>query len=211
LDGGPVVDTSSFPGFDHIYWIHQGFEQDTTYGILDQEIPVNFGQIIRGTVSPAIPIHIKLHELSKISDIIWIASDTMAVTDDVISVFTKYNIVGWTTYPLLSEPQNDSNAKKYHGLAITGRCGAINYSRSVPIQRRYPAGVFPAFQGIYFDESSWDGSDIFMTPPESIWTFVTERVRSALQECAINNVILERVTDIILDAWIVENHRRDKL
>ncbi len=48
------------------------------------------------------------------------------------------------------------------GLAITGRCDAVDITRSSVVVREHPAGWFPVFRGMFFDLDSWDGSDLFM-------------------------------------------------
>lgn len=44
----------------------------------------------------------------------------------------------------------------------------------------YPAGSFPILKGLYFDERSWDGSDIFRPSDDTAWIFITNRVKNVL-------------------------------
>jgi hypothetical protein len=53
-----------------------------------------------------------------------------------------------------------------------------------------PGGVFPWWRGYYFDEESWDGSDIFMPTERSLVFFVVDRVRRALNRAKVRNIDL---------------------
>jgi len=50
-------------------------------------------------------------------------------------------------------------------------------------------------KGLFFDMQSLDGSDIF-TPENSMFTFVTERVKEVLIREMFTNLQFERITDI---------------
>lgn len=112
----------------------------------------------------------------------------------------EHRISGWRTYPVnvmdkLGEPQPD-----YEGLVVTGRCGNVDLARSIVVLSEYPTGWYPHFLGHYFEESSWDGSDIFMETPDSAGRvtahkFVTEKVRLAFEKAKIKNARLERLTE----------------
>ena len=52
--------------------------------------------------------------------------------------------------------------KNYAGSQVLGRCGAVDLSRSAVILKKYPGGWFPNLLGHFFDEGSWDSSDLFM-------------------------------------------------
>jgi len=51
------------------------------------------------------------------------------------------------------------------------------------------------FVGVFFDEASWDGSDIFM-PENYSYTIVTGPVRGALSRANISNAYFDRLTDV---------------
>jgi hypothetical protein len=91
--------------------------------------------------------------------------------------------------------------RDYNGLQISGRCGAVNLTRSVVVLSEYPAGWFPHFLGHYFAEDSWDGTDLFMERPDERGrvtghVFATERVRDVFRRAKVRNVAFERLTDV---------------
>jgi hypothetical protein len=49
--------------------------------------------------------------------------------------------------------------------------------------------------GLFFDETSWDGSDLFQ-PQGTLFVLVRDSVRRALEEAKVRNVAFERITDI---------------
>src|SRR5437588_991555 len=80
----------------------------------------------------------------------------------VIDVLLDNRFTGWSTYPAVVCDKSGLEYAHYHGLVITGRCGQRNLSASKIELSEYPGGWFPNFVGHYFDETSWDGSDLFM-------------------------------------------------
>jgi hypothetical protein len=95
---------------------------------------------------------------------------------------------GWRTYPVHLYAKDGARIPGYHGLAIHGRCGPLDDSRSVQLDTIYPGGVFPKWYGLYFDEETWDGSDLFMTSSEQAWIFVVEAVKRAFEKAKLTNV-----------------------
>jgi hypothetical protein len=90
----------------------------------------------------------------------------------------------------------------YHGLSIGGRCGPLDLQRSVEFAKPYPAGVFPAYRGLFFPPESWDGSDLFMPGDEMLFVFAVDRVQKAFHKAKITNVAFER-------ADLIERATRD--
>jgi len=87
--------------------------------------------------------------------------------------------------------------KGYSGLVVSGRCGAIDNSRSVQVQKAVvgnPKGHALVWKGLYFAEESWDGSDIFR-PPGTGYIFVTEKVRAALDRAKVTNLTCTALAD----------------
>jgi hypothetical protein len=91
----------------------------------------------------------------------------------------------------------------YAGLAITGRAGTIDSSRSKKVWRGPHFEGGPKWQnylGMYFTNDQWDGSD-FSLPGDTGWMIVTERVMEALKaELFIPNVEFQRLTEVERDA-----------
>jgi hypothetical protein len=67
----------------------------------------------------------------------------------------------------------------YAGMAISGRCGPVDLSRSAIELREMPGGWFPYFRGHFFVPDTWDGSDLFMAVPDQLGKLSTARFISA--------------------------------
>lgn len=105
---------------------------------------------------------------------------------------------GWTTYPVEVYGKKGELISGYHGLAVTGRCGPIDNNRSIPriCEPPVPEGrVCRMWFGLFFDETTWDGSDIFLSASAVHLIFVTEAVKLALEKAKITNVKFTSLTD----------------
>jgi hypothetical protein len=119
--------------------------------------------------------------------------DPLFVHQRVIDVLLDNRFTGWSTYPAVVCDRSGLENTHYHGLVITGRCGQRNLSASKIELSEYPGGWFPNFVGYYFDEKSWDGSDLFMEEGDESGLgdsakFMTERVVDALQRVGVKNL-----------------------
>jgi hypothetical protein len=123
-------------------------------------------------------------------------TSTPLVSDLVVSVFRSFS--GWTTYPVEVYGKKGELIPGYHGLAVTGRCGPIDDSRSVPriCEPPVPQGrVSRKWFGLFFDEKTWDGSDVFLSESATHLTFVSEAVKLALEKAKITNVEFTPLTE----------------
>lgn len=98
----------------------------------------------------------------------------------LVLALRQIGATGWATYPVALTGKWDEPLATYYGLVVHGRCGPIDESRSVRVVREYPAGRFTRLRGLFFDESSWDGSDFFMPRDRTGWIFVTRRIRDVI-------------------------------
>ncbi|HEY8241357.1 MAG TPA: DUF1629 domain-containing protein, partial [Kiritimatiellia bacterium] len=106
----------------------------------------------------------------------------------VVDALKAGRFSGWETYPIDLFGKDGSRISGYHGLAVIGRCGLIDNSRSVKIQKIYPGGVFPAWRGLYFDPETWDGSDLFMLANKWGHILVVDAVKRAFEKAKVTNV-----------------------
>lgn len=105
------------------------------------------------------------------------------------------SIAGWSSYPVELRGKTGEILGAYSGFVVTGRCGPLQPDRSVRAAKEYPAGTFPVLRGLFFDEASWDGTDIFMPDDDSAWVFVTERAKKVLLSGA-KNLRFEKLADV---------------
>jgi hypothetical protein len=85
----------------------------------------------------------------------------------------------------------------YKLLVVTGRAGGIQNDRSSKLWKMPPPGGNPyeAWKGIYFDENSWDGSDMFCLG-ETAHIVVVERLKQALTREGVTNIEFVPLADV---------------
>ena len=131
-----------------------------------------------------------------------------AFSERVVKLLQDNEVTGCKFYPMKIKDHED---KKYYLLTVTGRCGALDDSKSKVIMTReypetkiqnsnivIPQGQFSLMKGRYFPLDSWDGSDFFM-PEGTLFTYVTERVMSLLKKHKVTNVFMQNLTEV---EWI---------
>lgn len=119
------------------------------------------------------------------------------ISEKFRSVLQDSGFTGWATFPV-AVVVDGSPLPGYHGLAVTGRCGAIDddLSERVIVPPPVPGGAaMPHLRGLCWSPESWDGSDLFMAENYS-GVFVVERVKQALEAAEITNVAFERLSEV---------------
>ncbi len=115
----------------------------------------------------------------------------MVIADSVVQMLRSHGFTGWGLYDLTVHDKQGQPVPGYSGLAVSGRCGNLEQSMSVQVQRICPGGVFPFWKGLLFDPSTWDGSDFFMPAGKTGYVFVVEAVKQAFEKAKIRDVEFE--------------------
>ncbi len=120
-------------------------------------------------------------------------------------VLESIGSTGYRRVPVVLKTMRGESIDGFSVISITGKSGKIDWSKSEPTMRppRFKGGRETlAFKGCFFDESEWDGSDIFV-PDDTLFIVVTERVALALKKAKLKNVELtpmdERLSDLTSD------------
>jgi hypothetical protein len=184
-----TVSTSEvFPGFSKVYWLHEPggsrafrgdipLSVDDAFAVTRAEKMVGHVEV-RWTMGRAVP-----------SDVIWATiAAPVILSDRAIGILRGGEFSGWLTYPVELLGKDGMPIPNYHGLAVRGRCGPIEQSRSTKIDRIYPGGIFPVLKGMYFDPLTWDGSDVFMPSSNVGFILVVEKMKRAFETARIKNV-----------------------
>lgn len=130
-------------------------------------------------------------------EVIWTThAIPIIIADSVVNLLRMHGFTGWSLYPVSVRNKQGHPVSGYSGLAVTGRCGDIDFSRSVEIPRIRPAGIFPVLKGLLFEPASWDGSDFFMPSRRSGHVFVVEEVKKAFEKAKIRNVSFEPLDQV---------------
>ena len=187
--------TIKFPGFDKLFKIGSPQVRGEFTARLGLDRKLEF-QYLRGEIG-VVPTPIAASWAiggRAPGDIVWTDRSLLIVSDRVVEVLNDNKLTGWSTYPVTLTNRDDEILNGYCGLAITGRCGEIDNSRCQIVPKQYPAGEFPVYRGIYFDESTWDGSDIFCFSGGGARKCVTERFRAAVEEAGLRDIDFEALS-----------------
>jgi hypothetical protein len=181
--------TRVFPGFNRCFWftepgLHRGFRADVelsvkaAFSITRKECSSNNVVIARWQMGATSP-----------SDVIWTSiAAPLLVSDRVVEILRKLGATGWSTYGVALVGKRGERIGGFHGLAVHGRCGPIDNSKSVEVQRQFPGGLMSMWRGLYFEPSTWDGSHLFMPAGKGGWIFVVNEIRVALEKARIKHI-----------------------
>jgi len=157
-------------------------------------------EVTRGEWVPPRAVHISHFKGSaNPGDVIW-TSDffPLIVSQRVIDVLEANAVTGWRTYPVVVHNKAKAVVPGYHGLAITGRCGFFDGTRSRVVLRDYPAALVEERVGYHLDEASWDGSDIFCSIAGSGMKLCTAAVKEVLERAKVRNLSFEPISDLTI-------------
>jgi hypothetical protein len=193
-------DMRDFPGFEHIYLLHDPLSKRPMRGEIDQKIDTF--AVTRGDAEVSAPVQVSWYMGGGMpSDFVWTGNvGALIVHRRVVQLMREQGFTGWRSYVVSVIGKGGDYHPEYEGLVILGRCNSADLSRSVVVLSEYPAGWLPHFLGYYFDEASWDGTDLFMETPDALGkttahVFVTERVRLAFEKAKVKNVRFGRLTE----------------
>jgi hypothetical protein len=185
---GSKSTSRAFPGFDKLFYLGESGSSRAFRG--DVPVETNAVALTRAELQPALPLSVDWAMGSaKPGEVIWTTMGTMViVAEPVVQLLRAKGFTGWSLYPAAIRDKQGQPVPGYSGLAFTGRCGDIDKARSVQVPRIRPAGIFPAWKGLFFDPTSWDGSDLFMPGGPVGWKLVVEEVKRAFEQARIRNV-----------------------
>lgn len=191
--------------YDRLYDLREEFECDGAFrGAPEDGVIADPFALLGNVEKPTRPIRFDYHCSGgeSVCDVIWTGFVAVVLlSDPLVDVLRGEAFSGWTTYPAEVYDKRSKKLPKYHGLAVTGRAGPIDNTRSERVWRGpyFPGGPkVEQYVGLYFQYDRWDGSDIFL-PEGSGWIVVTERVKDVLDSLDIPNIKLVRLTTLERD------------
>lgn len=164
-------------------WALTNFEGCDTVDLFTGKFKVE-GEIIMSQIQGT-----KFVDVVSTGDTLNIYSNTM------FEVFEKNSFTGWGKILVVVVLRNGQRIYQYSFLTVTGKCGSLDESKTqiedVPISNSPSAKPLIVKRGLFFDEDTWDGSDIF-NPEGTFFILVTEKVRDALIQHKFTNMAIER-------------------
>jgi hypothetical protein len=198
--------TQPFPGFDHFYSLSDPLKDSAYRGVIDVDDALS---LTRGTISVTEPVSVRWKMgRTKPLDVVWTTMRfPLIVNSRVVELLADRGITGWSDYKVTLVEKSGEVRTDFVGLQIHGRCGPINLNDSTVVLKEYPVGWLPELQGHYFDEESWDGSDIFMHAPDQTGKevghiLVSRKVKDLFEEANVENVVLTPVPDVTVSLSI---------
>jgi len=145
-------------------------------------------RLFRGDEVSSTPVPFCWAEGSRLYDVLLSTLPSDLLSAHCFNVLETAHATGWSRYLIELHGKNDEPIDGYSGLVVTGRCDPPQYDRS-RVETRIGASGKPykVKIGLYFDEATWDGSDVF-TPEGTTFVFVTAKVKQALEEAKITGV-----------------------
>lgn len=189
--------SNSFPGFDQLYLLGEpgasrafradlALSTDEAFAVTRHELRWNEPVIANWMMGAKSPV-----------DVIWTGyAAPLLVSERVVDLLGSLGALGWSTYEVKVLGKGGESISGYRGLAVHGRCGPVENSKSIEIPRRYPAGIFPVWKGLYFDPGTWDGSHLFMPAGRAGWIFAVDEVKQAFERAKVKNIALRRLSDV---------------
>ncbi len=127
---------------------------------------------------------------SKVYDTLYTGWILTAVSKKITDILEANNFIGWKKYEADFYDKKGNLIEGYSLLGVTGRAGKLDRSLSEKI---YKESEWPFikrrnfYKGLYFEEGTWDGSDIFMME-DNYSILITEKVYKALKKAKLTNV-----------------------
>lgn len=132
-------------------------------------------------------------------DFIWTTwAGVFLISDRVRQLLEEEQITGWLTYAVELTDRQEGALSGYFGFAVTGRCGPFLPKKSEVVIKPppVPGGRSAAHRrGLFFDPSTWDGSDIFCSEDGTGFVVATKRVVELVDRSRITNVAFETLAD----------------
>ena len=179
--------SSHFPGFSHIFELHDPCADRPFRASLDV---TNELSLLRCEAKHETPIPGRwAMGGSKPGDVVWTTlAVPVLVSERVVSVLQEGGFSGWDVLPVELRDKSGDLLRSHYYLCVSGRSGAVDDARSVKFDKIMPGGAFPRWRGLYFDPTSWDGSDLFMPTGKVAWIFAVEAVKKAFDRAKVKNV-----------------------
>lgn len=199
----------TFPGFDRMYDLHDPVGKRPFRGCFQHH---DTGlQLSRAEATTRDPVRVTWAMGSAApGDVIWTTSaHPLIVSARVVELLRSQQLTGWSTYPVRVFDKAGHERDGFAGLAVTGRCGPIDLSKSTVEVRQYPGGHFPEFHGHFFDPATWDGSDFCVPAPDaegrvSLDRIVSARVVQLFKHNRITNLRLVALSDARISTSVFE-------
>jgi hypothetical protein len=120
------------------------------------------------------------------------------ISDRLVRVLTDEKVTGWSPWEAIVRMPDGGGRSDYKGLSVQGSAGPIDVGagQATLKPRRYGSGgAISTRLGLPFEQSSWDGTDIFV-PSGTGYILCVERVRELFRKHGVTNARLTPIEEI---------------
>lgn len=154
-------------------------------------------QLCKGEWQPPEPVLLKGYMGGMVADFLWAdLFGIVCISHRVVELLEKNHFTGWATYPVEVYDRKEQHLPGYHGFSVISSAGDRDIRRSEIITNPpiVPRGQpYDVFKGVYFDESKWDGSDIFCV---NGFIVVTRHLRDTFKRARVTNVLFTPLMEV---------------
>lgn len=159
-------------------------------------------RLFYGELQPPEPVVLKGYMGGSPTEVLWAGlTPIVCVSQRIVDLLLQNRFTGWATYPVEVYDRKGVYLPGYYGLAVKSHAGEQDFSRSQIVTKpplTYAGRTYDVYKGTYFDESKWDGSDIFRV--QHATKIVTKKVQQVFKRAKITNVrfipLLETEIDV---------------
>ncbi len=163
----------------------------------DSATTLDLWELVRQRQRPVRAIRLHRAMGKSLADFLWCTPiQLICVSERVLDLLRSHNLTGWGTYPVEIFDRSGNSVPGYWGLSIYANAGYMDFkqSRVVTLPPPRPEGkATQAHIGFTFDQSRWDGSDIFWVGNAIV---VVERVHKLFKSNRVTNVRLTPILEV---------------
>ncbi|HWI60819.1 MAG TPA: hypothetical protein VNT75_03150 [Symbiobacteriaceae bacterium] len=184
-----TVKQSDTVDFSQLYYMHSAWIRGALHlemvNQIDDPLP-----IATGVIPPPQPLLFRHFQGGAPRDMVGTTWALLQlVSQRAVDVLNENHFTGWTVYPAQVTGKRGDDIPGLYLFVVTGKSGPPDPSRrkKVMLPPPSPTGCsMPGWRGLFFDPSTWDGSDIFCLEGTK-HTIVTQAVKDALEKAKVRN------------------------
>jgi len=119
------------------------------------------------------------------------------ISTRLVRLLTQEKVTGWSAWNAVIRMPGGPERLDYKGLSVRGRAGSVG-ERAGQVNlkpRRYGSGAVAVRTGLHFEDSTWDGSDMFV-PAGTGFVLCVERVRDLFRDHNVTNASFKAIEKI---------------
>jgi hypothetical protein len=190
---------------DDSYLLSDPFDRRFARGSVKLQESIGASQVVNGRLPLEQPLDVLVNAEGKLGPMLWTGEPSvMLISQQLVSELVANGFSGWQTFPVRLSGR-EMGPRAYSAFAVTGRCGPLDYTKGEWCQRDDVPGRFR--RGLFFEESSWDGSDFF-SPLGTLFILVTKRVHDWATDSHLRNIQLTRTVDVLTSELVIQHTLR---